>query len=103
MDKLAVKLFNITTIVHLAYTWYAYQIVYSVGTAVDIVPVSKQMLVFSDSSPKVVTVSISNDKILEMDEIFFANLSVSTTERGVVLNPSAATILIENDDGKLFV
>ena len=74
-----------------------------VGTAIDIVPISKQTLVFSDSSPKIVTVSISNDTILEMNEVFFANLSVSVTETGVVLNPSTATILIENDDGKLGV
>ena len=78
-----------------------YQMTIYTGTAVDIVPVSKQTLVFSDSSPKVVPIFINNDTILEMDEVFFANLSLSATEMSVVLNPSSANIFIENDDSRL--
>ena len=68
----------------------------------DIVPISQQTLIFRNSTSKVVTASITEDDLLEMDETFFAELSVSPGEQGVELNPSVAEIVILNDDSKFW-
>ena len=68
----------------------------------DIVPISQQTLIFSNSTSKVVTIFITEDDLLEMDETFFAELSVSPGENGVELNPSVAEIEILNDDSKFW-
>ena len=46
------------------------------------------------------SISISDDAILENDEIF--SLQLNTTDQAVTLRPSSANITIEDDDGKLF-
>ena len=66
----------------------------------DLTPISRQTLTFSNQTHEVVTVLITPDVKLEMDEQFFARLSVSGIETGVVLAPSEAQITIVNDDGE---
>ena len=66
----------------------------------DLTPISQRTLNFSDNTPQVVTVFITPDLRLEMDEHFLARLSISPGVSGVQLIPSEAQITIENDDGK---
>lgn len=68
----------------------------------DIVPISQQTLIFFNRASDVVIVSITDDDLLEMDETFYAKLSVSPAEQGVELNPSVAEIVILNDDSKFW-
>ena len=45
-------------------------------------------------------IPITNDEILEAEESFTVLLSVPSTERGVVLGQSSATVVITDDDSQ---
>ena len=45
-------------------------------------------------------IPITNDEILEAEESFTVLLSAPSTERGVVLGQSSATVVITDDDSK---
>ena len=45
-------------------------------------------------------IPITNDEILEAEESFTVVLSAPSTERGVVLGQSSATVVITDDDSK---
>ena len=66
----------------------------------DLVPIAHHTLNFSDNTPKIVSVTIKPDLRLEMDENFFARLSISDSVTLVVLDPFEAQITIQDDDSK---
>lgn len=66
----------------------------------DLVPIAQRTLVFNDTVPKTVTITITDDMKLEMDENFFARLSLPVADPGVQLLPAEAEITILNDEGK---
>lgn len=66
----------------------------------DLVPIAHHTLTFSDNAPKIVSVVIKPDLRLEMDENFFARLSISDSVTLVVLDPFEAQITIQDDDSK---
>lgn len=45
-------------------------------------------------------IPITNDEILEAEESFTVLLSAPSTERGVMLGQSSATVVITDDDSK---
>ena len=53
----------------------------------------------SSTQPQCADIQLEDDTIRENDETFFVMLSSSDSE--VMINPSAATVTINNDDGKL--
>lgn len=55
--------------------------------------------VASATEPQCAGIPLVDDSIRENDETFFVMLSSS--DGAVVINPSAATVTINNDDGKL--
>ena len=67
----------------------------------DLMPISQHTIVFSDAMLQVVNVTITPDMKLEVDESFFARLSVSASQTGVVLNPAEAQVTILDDEGKV--
>ena len=46
-------------------------------------------------------IQVTSDAILEIDEIFFVSLEVSDPD--VLLENDTATVIIENDDRKLYL
>ena len=66
----------------------------------DLMPIAQQTLVFNNTMPKTVTITITDDSKLEMNENFFARLSLAVADPGVQLAPAEAQITIENDEGK---
>ena len=68
----------------------------------DYTPVSNMELRFrvaSATQPQCDDIQLVNDNIRENDETFFVMLSSS--DSAVMINPSAAAVTINNDDGKL--
>ena len=51
------------------------------------------------TGPQCQSVSITNDSILENDEVFVVVLS--TTDQDVILNPSITSVTILDDDGNV--
>ena len=66
----------------------------------DLVPIAQRTLVFNDTMPKTVTITITDDMKLEMNENFFARLSLAVADPNVELQPAEAQITILNDEGK---
>ena len=60
-------------------------------------------LTFSSTTiaPLCGTIPIVNDTICEGDETFTCQLSTSDSQ--IILNPSAGTVTIDDDDGNLFL
>ena len=54
--------------------------------------------VASASQPQCADIQLIDDSILENDETFFVMLT--STDRAVTINPNAATVTINDDDGK---
>ena len=76
-----------------------------VGTEKDILPITQRSLTFRHSADQNITnqpvdITVIDDTILEMNDTFFANLSLSTENTNVEIIPSIAEITIENDDSK---
>ena len=63
-------------------------------------PTLMELTIVAGTDQQCTSISISNDPILENDELFSAQLN--TTDRAVTLRPSSANITIEDDDGKSF-
>lgn len=55
--------------------------------------------VASATQPQCADIQLVDDNIRENDETFFVMLSSS--DSAVMINPSAGTVTINNDDGKL--
>ena len=51
-------------------------------------------------SQQCANIAISDDAILENDELF--SVQLTTTDQAVTLSPSSATVTIGDDDSKLF-
>ena len=51
------------------------------------------------TGPQCQSVSITDDSILENNEVFM--VALSTTDRDIVLSPSTTSVTIVNDDGNL--
>ena len=68
----------------------------------DYSPVSNIELLFqpaSASQPQCVDIQLVDDSVLENNETFLVTLSSS--DSAVLTNPNAATVTINNDDGKM--
>ena len=67
----------------------------------DYFPISEVLTFSGSSTTQIVHVSIVNDRLLEINEVFTASLSLEDeTDRDYVqLNPSSASITIIDDDG----
>ena len=51
------------------------------------------------TGPQCQSISITNDSILENDEVFV--VALSTTDQDVILNPSTTSVTILDDDGNV--
>ena len=57
-------------------------------------------LMFSSVNREIVTgISIINDDVDELPEDFFANLNLVTIRSNIIVDPSMATVNIDDDDG----
>ena len=66
----------------------------------DYVAVIDHMLNFNaTSSSNEVTVNISSDALLEIDEQFLGHLTLISTDANVIVSPAEATVTITDDDG----
>ena len=69
--------------------------------AVDLVDPPRGPLVFNDTVTRVcVELNATDDRVFRNDRTL--TLRLSTTDRGVSLNPFSATVLIQENDGKLY-
>ena len=53
------------------------------------------------TGPQCQSISITNDSILENDEVFV--VALSTMDQDVILNPSNTTVTILDDDGNVLI
>ena len=53
------------------------------------------------TGPQCQSISITDDSILENDEVFM--VALSTTDQDIILSPSTTSVTIVNDDGNLFM
>ena len=66
----------------------------------DYVAVIDHMLNFNATSPSnEVTVNISSDALLEIDEQFLGRLTLISTDANVTVSPAEAAVTIKDDDG----
>ena len=74
---------------------------YLLAAPVDYIPISEVITFSSSSITQTVHVSIVNDPLLEIDEVFTVSLSLEDkTDLGLVqLNPTSTSITIIDDDG----
>ena len=70
------------------------------AAGVDYTPVSVEIKFNVSVAIQCQVIQVISDAILENDEIFFINLEVSDPD--VLLENNTATIIIANDDRKLF-
>ena len=73
---------------------------YLLAAPVDYIPISEVITFSSSSIAQTIHVSIVNDQLLEIDEVFTVSLSLEDeSDRGrVQLNPSSASITVIDDD-----
>ena len=63
-------------------------------------PTPMELTIVAGTDQQCTSISISDDPILENDELF--SVVLNTTDQAVTLRPSTANITIEDDDGKSF-
>ena len=63
-------------------------------------PTLMELTIVAGADQQCTSISISDDPILENNELFSAQLN--TTDQAVTLRPSTANITIGDDDGKAF-
>ena len=63
-------------------------------------PTPMELTIVAGTDQQCTSISISDDPILENDELFLVQLN--TTDQAVTLRPSSANITIGDDDGKAF-
>ena len=63
-------------------------------------PTPMELTIVAGTDQQCTSISISDDPILENDELF--SVVLNTTDQAVTLRPSSANITIEDDDGKSF-
>ena len=63
-------------------------------------PTPMELTIVAGTDQQCTSISISNDPILEYDELF--SVQLNTTDQAVILRPSSANITIGDDDGKSF-
>ena len=63
-------------------------------------PTPMELTIVAGTDQQCTSISISDDPILENDELF--SVVLNTTDQAVTLRPSVANITIEDDDGKSF-
>ena len=51
------------------------------------------------TGPQCQSISITNDSILENDDVFV--VALSTTDQDIILNPSTTSVTILDDDGNV--
>ena len=64
------------------------------------VPTSMELTIVAGADQQCTSISISDDPILESDELF--SVELNTTDQAVTLHPSSANITIEDDDSESF-
>ena len=63
-------------------------------------PTPKELTIVAGEDQQCTSISISDDPILENDELF--SVQLNTTDQAVTLHPSSANITIGDDDGEAF-
>ena len=63
-------------------------------------PTPMELIIVAGADQQCTSISISDDPILESDELF--SVELNTTDQAVTLHPSSANITIGDDDGKSF-
>ena len=60
-------------------------------------PTPMELTIVAGADQQCTSISISDDPILENDELF--SVELNTSDQAVTLHPSSANITIEDDDG----
>ena len=63
-------------------------------------PTPMEVTIVARADQQCTSISISDDPILENDELF--SVELNTSDQAVTLHPSSANITIEDNDGKSF-
>ena len=63
-------------------------------------PTPMELTIVAGEDQQCTSISISDDPILENDELF--SVQLNTTDQAVTLHPSSANITIGDDDGEAF-
>ena len=63
-------------------------------------PTPMELIIVAGADLQCTSISISDDPILESDELF--SVELNTTDQAVTLHPSSANITIEDDDSESF-
>ena len=63
-------------------------------------PTPMELTIVAGADQQCTSISISDDPILENDELF--SVQLNTTDQALTLHPSSANITIGDDDGKSF-